>query len=356
VPSGIAARRNGAPARNGAPSGNGGAPKRRLYLCGAGNSEGVRLALRVNERERRWDELVLLDDDPAKHGLSQLGVRVAGPFSLLADADPATSEAVNLIARTTARRQGAGERIASFGVPFASLISSDVDLLGAEVGYDLMAYQNATVGPEVVIGDGSVIFMGAVAGHECHVGHHCVLAANSVLNARVVLHDGVYVGSNAVVLPEIEVGAGATIGAGAVVIADVPAGATVMTSRVEVMQQGAHRVRQALPADLVGALSGLWCEVLGVGRIDPRQNFFDAGGTSLLALRLLQQVEETLGVSLRPVDLYQNPSIATMAAHMQAADNSTGMRAFRGPMGQAHLRAELRRQMLGVRDARPALR
>ncbi len=27
------------------------APMRRLFLCGAGNSEGVRLALRVNESE-----------------------------------------------------------------------------------------------------------------------------------------------------------------------------------------------------------------------------------------------------------------------------------------------------------------
>jgi serine acetyltransferase len=46
-------------------------------------------------------------------------------------------------------------------------------------------------------------------------------ASNPALSTRVrtVCHDGLYVGSNAVVLPEI--GAGATIGAGAVVIEDM---------------------------------------------------------------------------------------------------------------------------------------
>ena len=39
-----------------------------LFLCGAGNPEGVRLAIRINERERRWSRIVLLDDDRGKQG------------------------------------------------------------------------------------------------------------------------------------------------------------------------------------------------------------------------------------------------------------------------------------------------
>ncbi|HJV35314.1 hypothetical protein, partial [Geomonas sp.] len=61
-----------------------------LYLCGAGNPEGVRLALSVNAVRQRWERLLILDDDPSKHGRSLLGVEVAGPFSLLEKADPAT--------------------------------------------------------------------------------------------------------------------------------------------------------------------------------------------------------------------------------------------------------------------------
>jgi len=51
---------------------------RKLYLCGAGNSEGVRLAQQINARHPRWDHIVLLDDDPAKLGSERLGVPVVG--------------------------------------------------------------------------------------------------------------------------------------------------------------------------------------------------------------------------------------------------------------------------------------
>jgi hypothetical protein len=44
----------------------------------------------------------------------------------------------------------------------------------------------------------------------------------------VQLGDGVYVGCNATILPEVTVGAWATIGAGSVAMRDVPAGATLM--------------------------------------------------------------------------------------------------------------------------------
>ena len=69
---------------------------RTLYLCGAGNSEGVRLAQSINETEERWDRLVLLDDDSSKHGLSMLGVEVTGPISTLDSASPGDSEVAHL--------------------------------------------------------------------------------------------------------------------------------------------------------------------------------------------------------------------------------------------------------------------
>ncbi|MHC4548838.1 MAG: acetyltransferase [Planctomycetota bacterium] len=199
-----------------------------LYLCGGGNSEGVRLALRINREQARWDRIVVLDDDPAKRGHDFMGVEVIGPFSLLADADPERSEVANLVARSTAKRWSARCKIAEFGLPFATLLHPNVDIEGAEIAQDVIAYQNSTIGPEVSIGNGSVIFMGAAAGHECRMGQCCVLAPNAVINARVQLGNGAYVGTGAAILPEVKIGPWATVAAGTTVIRDVPAGATVM--------------------------------------------------------------------------------------------------------------------------------
>jgi hypothetical protein len=51
-----------------------------LYLCGVGNAEGIRLAIRVNDAEQRWQQIVLLDDNPELHGSQKLGLEVKGCF------------------------------------------------------------------------------------------------------------------------------------------------------------------------------------------------------------------------------------------------------------------------------------
>lgn len=198
-----------------------------LYLCGAGNSEGVRLAQTINRKQSRWERLVILDDEPARRGQTILGIEIAGPFALLEHAAD-TDEVANLVARTTVKRWAARRKIEEYGLPFATMINPDVETVGAEFGQDTIVYQNATVGPLVSMGEGAVVFMGGVVGHGSRLGRCCVVAPNAVINARVRMGDGVYVGSNATILPEVKIGAWATIGAGTVVTNDVPDGATVM--------------------------------------------------------------------------------------------------------------------------------
>jgi len=201
---------------------------KQLFLCGAGNAEGIRLALQINAVRQRWQRIVVLDDDPAKHGKTILGLRVAGSFSTLRHAHPDSSEVVNLVARTTAKRCTARAKIAEYGLPFAQLVHPSVITDGTSLADDLIVYQNSTIGPGGSVGEGSVLFMGSVTGHGCNVGPCCVVAPNAVLNARVQVGEGAYVGTSAAILPEIKIGAWSTVAAGSAVIRDVPVGATVM--------------------------------------------------------------------------------------------------------------------------------
>ena len=171
--------------------------KSTLFLCGAGNAEGVRLALRVNEKESRWEKIFILDDDQAKKGKSILDVKIEGTFELLRQADPNNSDVVNLVARTTAKRYTAYQKIMEYGLPFATLIDPNVDIWGVEYNGDITIYQNVTFSAGAFIDEGSVVLTGAVVGHGCKVGKFCVIAPGAVLNARVELEDGVYMGTNA---------------------------------------------------------------------------------------------------------------------------------------------------------------
>jgi len=298
---------------------------RTLYLCGAGNSEGVRLALVINRREARWDRIVLLDDDPAKLGLQRLGVEVVGPIDALRDADPSCSEAANLVARATKGRRAVRERILASGVPFATLISPDVELQGVTLGRDVIVYQNATLGPESTLEEGACVFMGAVVGHEARVGACCVIAPNAVLNARVVLGEGAYVGSNASILPEITIGPWATVGAGSAVVQDVPGHATAVGVLADVFLLAPEQpVGTAAPAttanDQMEALvAGVWREVLGVASVGRDQNFFDLGGNSLLAIQSRERLRQATGIEFPIVEMFRFPTAALLARFLSGA-------------------------------------
>ncbi|HJV66038.1 MAG TPA: thioesterase domain-containing protein [Geomonas sp.] len=297
-----------------------------LYLCGAGNPEGVRLALSVNKALKRWDRIVILDDDPVKHGRTLLGVEIAGPFSLLEGADPATAEVANLVARTASGRMAAWRKIEQYGIPFATLIAPEVDVEGIDLAANVTVYRNAMFCANATVGEGSVIFGATVIGHGCRLGTCCVVAPGAVINARVKMGDGVYVGSNASIMPELQIGDGAVIGANSAVIQHVPAGASVMgVPALIVMQkpaaagqgEAATSVRHGfeLPlSELERALAKVWMKVLKVERVGRHDSFFDLGGSSLDAVNLFVELEQMFHKRLPLSVLLQAPTLKELAS------------------------------------------
>ena len=326
---------------------------RTLYLCGAGNPEGVRLALGVNRAEKRWDALLLLDDDPSKHGRELLGVPIAGPMSLLEGAPRGETEVVNLVARSTAGRRKVRDKLAAFGHPFASLIDPTVDLEGVTLGEGVTIYRNATASALATIGDHAVVFGGANAGHGSVIGAGAVLAPGAVVNARVLVGEGCYVGSNASVLPDLKIGAWATIGANSAGLSDVPAGATVMGVPAEVvlMAREAAPAEEPLdaptelaagrpagsPEELEAIIREIWCEVLGRADIGLDDKFFDSSGDSLRALLVRDRIQKATRATVSATDLFRFPTVRSLAAHLSGGGKPRG-----GPMS----RGELRRQRM----------
>ncbi len=64
------------------------------------------------------------------------------------------------------------------------------------------------------------------------------------------------------------------------------------------------------------ALSGIWCYVLGLERVGVHDNFFDLGGTSILAAKLTMLLEKELGIELPIVKLYQYANIGFLAEYL----------------------------------------
>jgi carbonic anhydrase/acetyltransferase-like protein (isoleucine patch superfamily) len=296
-----------------------------LYLCAAGNPEGVRLALAVNRAAERWDRVVLLDDDPAKLGRDILGVEVMGPFEQLREHRPG-DEAVNLVARSTQGRARAREKILSYGIPITSLVHPSVDTFGVTLGKEITIYPQCTLSALSSVGDQAVVFGQAVLGHGATLGAGAVLAPGAVVNARVRVGDRAYVGANASVLPDLEVAPDATVGACSAVVSDVPAGSTALGVPAETIPGGGSTpTPTTAPAPAAASVDGaaevrrVFERVLQKPSLGLDDNFFDVGGTSRLALVLGRELARALGISVSPVDVFRFPTIRRLAAHLRPA-------------------------------------
>src|SRR5581483_613853 len=66
-------------------------------------------------------------------------------------------------------------------------------------------------------------------------------------------------------------------------------------------------------------LAGVLQRLLEIDQIGREDNFFDLGGHSLLALEALARINEALGTNLRVIDIYRNPTVRDLAAHIAGA-------------------------------------
>jgi sugar O-acyltransferase (sialic acid O-acetyltransferase NeuD family) len=173
-----------------------------------------------------WNVLGFVDDgDVALDRLNRLGASLLGDVAWL-EANPATYALG--VGTSTARRE----------------LSSQLDAAGCIPATVL--HPGATVGPDVRLGEGVVLFdrctvttnveigaythlnVGCVVQHDSFVGSFVQFSPGVFVNGDCVIGDDVFLGTGAIVTRGCSVGDGARVGAGAVVLDDVPAGATVV--------------------------------------------------------------------------------------------------------------------------------
>ena len=65
-------------------------------------------------------------------------------------------------------------------------------------------------------------------------------------------------------------------------------------------------------------LAGIWQQVLQVHRIGAHDNFFDLGGHSLMATQVISRIREAFDAEVPLIALFENPTIAGLAAVIRA--------------------------------------
>jgi sugar O-acyltransferase (sialic acid O-acetyltransferase NeuD family) len=178
---------------------------------------------------QRWRVVGFVDDKPSavnRERFGQLGVSYLGPVDWLAELS-GQAHAVVAINDPPARR-AVDRRVREYGLPVANLV-----------------HPSAVVGPDLVHGDGLLLFAGSrvttnvVFGRQVHVNLNSTVGHDSVVGDFVSVNplaavsgecrigSGVLIGTTAAILQGLSVGDGSTVGAGACVVRDVPAAVVV---------------------------------------------------------------------------------------------------------------------------------
>lgn len=201
-----------------------------VYIMGAGgHAREVLGVLRAMQRSGSRLEFkgFVADDEPDEDILRRIAAHWLGPIDSCVESvagagyvvgigDPSTRKVV------AKRCEEAGLHAVTLVHPTVSL-GEDVNLEPGSVIFDhVSATTNIRVGRHTHISRNSTI------GHDVRIGDYAMLNPMVAISGNVEICDGAQIGTHAAILQGLRVGSNAVVGAGACVIRDVRSGTTVV--------------------------------------------------------------------------------------------------------------------------------
>ena len=194
---------------------------RRLVVLGAGGHAKVVLATAL---AAGWHVAGLYDDDPDKLGLRILGVPVVGNLPA-----PGSLGGQWVVAAFGSNARRAEMAIRYSGARWASVIHPSAQVHGSvRIGEGTVVFAGAVLQPDTTLGSHVIINTGATVDHDCRLGDFVHVAPGSHLAGGVRVDSGVFMGIGSVAIPGVHIGVGCTLGAGAVVVRDLSPNVTAI--------------------------------------------------------------------------------------------------------------------------------
>lgn len=79
-----------------------------------------------------------------------------------------------------------------------------------------------------------------------------------------------------------------------------------------------HQARNASLSTAAEHIKDIWSDVLNVPDIRAEATFFELGGQSISAVRIVARIEDELGVQIDMGDLFEDPDLATFTRDVVA--------------------------------------
>lgn len=210
-----------------------------IYGAGGMGREVLDLAKEINEQDKRWEQVVLLDDFRERDSINGASIYTFAEFC--EKWGPTCAEAVVALGEPELRASLA-QKLAEKGYRLATLIHPTVTIgTGAKIGAGTIICNRAFVSCNTQIGTNVLIQPGLCIFHDVTVGDNSVLSAFVSLAGYVAIGAKTYIGMNASVREKVCIGSCCIIGMGAVVVKNVPDGVIAYGNPAKVVQENQRK-------------------------------------------------------------------------------------------------------------------
>jgi sugar O-acyltransferase (sialic acid O-acetyltransferase NeuD family) len=200
---------------------------KKLIIVGAGGA-GLE-ALFVAERTGEWEVEGFADDAPHLAGMSVMGRPVLGSLEQVCHKYRDAGMYFHGALGRNSLRKSKVEMFERAGWLAATLIDASAVVAGsARVGEGSYIGPQAFVGPQAVVQRHVLVNVGASVGHHSVVQDFAQLCPGARVSGNVRLEEGVFIGSNGVVIPGVTVGAWSVVGASSLALKNLESNATVV--------------------------------------------------------------------------------------------------------------------------------
>lgn len=195
-----------------------------IYCAGHLGKELYDIALRINERENKWEKIIFIDDvfeDKLFYGAEVYRLSDMQNQSELLEVVIANGTPIN--------RKALREKIESLNFSPVNLIDPTAIISPTAIlGKGIIITPYSTISSHAVLKDNVLIHSYVRIGHDIEVGEDSVISSNVGIGGKTVVGTRTYVGLGAAIRDNLSIGSDVIISLGAVVHTDVPDGVTMV--------------------------------------------------------------------------------------------------------------------------------
>ena len=214
-------------------------PKKLLLFPFGGNArESLLSVFATNERNKEWDILGFIDDDPSQLGKDCCGIKVVGGRVILEEIPDAFLLAVPGSPTSYLRRKDIISSLHADRSRFATIIHPSVVIApDATIGHNTIIMPNVVISCGVRIGSHCILLPNSVVSHDSIVDDYCCIGSNVSISGSVRIGSSCYIGSGTKMRENVSIGEGTLVGLGSNVISDIEAGVVAAGSPAKVFRK-----------------------------------------------------------------------------------------------------------------------